>query len=223
MSKNIIAILISILILLFSVQDFGYMFISLPFFVLLSYNLSDLILKFNNKKLGKRTDKNFEWIPLIPLFIILLFGRYFENTIGGYELFWRSAFVSLIFSVLTVYILSFYYTFNDDKLKRNNILGLCLFFLLLIPSLSIYINYRFSISSDKKERIEINKKYINKGSKGGTSYEIFIKTEFDKDERLDIDKELYEKILDNQLIELTLSEGILGYNYVENIKAINKY
>ncbi|MXS70606.1 hypothetical protein GSF70_05190 [Flavobacteriaceae bacterium W22] len=199
------------------------MFISLPFFVLLSYNLSDLILKFNNKKLGKRTDKNFEWIPLIPLFIILLFGRYFENTIGGYELFWRSAFVSLIFSVLTVYILSFYYTFNDDKLKRNNILGLCLFFLLLIPSLSIYINYRFSISSDKKERIEINKKYINKGSKGGTSYEIFIKTEFDKDERLDIDKELYEKILDNQLIELTLSEGILGYNYVENIKAINKY
>ncbi len=223
MSKNIIAILISILILLFSVQDFGYMFISLPFFVLLSYNLSDLILKFNNKKLGKRTDKNFEWIPLIPLFIILLFGRYFENTIGGYELFWRSAFVSLIFSVLTVYILSFYYTFNDDKLKRNNILGLCLFFLLLIPSLSIYINYRFSISSDKKERIEINKKYINKGSKGGTSYEIFIKTEFDKDERLDIDKELYEKISDNQLIELTLSEGILGYNYVENIKAINKY
>ncbi|WP_143885392.1 hypothetical protein [Chryseobacterium binzhouense] len=223
MSKNIIAILISILILLFSVQDFGYMFISLPFFVLLSYNLSDLILKFNNKKLGKRTDKNFEWIPLIPLFIILIFGRYFENTIGGYELFWRSAFVSLIFSVLTVYILSFYYTFNDDKLKRNNILGLCLFFLLLIPSLSIYINYRFSISSDKKERIEINKKYINKGSKGGTSYEIFIKTEFDKDERLDIDKELYEKISDNQLIELTLSEGILEYNYVENIKAINKY
>ncbi|MCW3170593.1 hypothetical protein OMO38_18855, partial [Chryseobacterium sp. 09-1422] len=112
MSKNIIAILISILILFFSVKDFGFIFISLPIFVLLSYNLSNLILQFSSKKLDKRKTKNFEWIFLIPLFIILILGRYFENTIGGYELFWKSAFASLIFSSSTVYILSLYYNFS---------------------------------------------------------------------------------------------------------------
>ena len=219
MSKNIVAILISILILFFSVKDFGFIFISLPIFVFLSYNLSNLILQFSSKKLDKRKTKNFEWIFLIPLFIILIFGRYFENTIGGYELFWKSAFASLIFSSSAVYILSLYYNFSNDKPKINNVLSLSIFFLLLIPSLSIYINYRFSISPDRKEVIEINEKYINNGSKGGKSYEIFIKTRFDTNERLEISREFYDEISNiNQNVELTLSKGVLGYDYVKKIE-----
>lgn len=219
MSKNIVAILISIVILFFSVKDFRFIFISLSIFVLLSYNLSNLILQFSSKKLYKRKTKNFEWIFLIPLFIILIFGRYFENTIGGYELFWESAFASLIFSSSTVYILSLYYNFSNDKPKINNVLSLSIFFLLLIPSLSIYINYRFSISPDRKEVIEINEKYINNGSKGGKSYEIFIKTRFDTNERLEISREFYDEISNiNQNVELTLSKGVLGYDYVKKIE-----
>ncbi|WP_332454723.1 hypothetical protein [Chryseobacterium aquaticum] len=219
MSKNIVAILISIVILFFSVKDFGFIFISLPIFVLLSYNLSNLILQFSSKKLNKRKTKNFEWIFLIPLFIILIFGRYFENTIGGYELFWKSAFASLIFSSSTVYILSLYYNFSNDKPKINNVLSLSIFFLLLMPSLSIYINYRFSISPDRKEIVEINEKYINNGSKGGKSYEIFIKTRFDTNERLEISREFYDEISNiNQNVELTLSKGVLGYDYVKKIE-----
>lgn len=219
MSKNIVAILISIVILFFSVKDFGFIFISLPIFVFLSYNLSNLILQFSSKKLDKRKTKNFEWIFLIPLFIILIFGRYFENTIGGYELFWKSAFASLIFSSSTVYILSLYYSFSNDKPKINNVLSLSIFFLLLIPSLSIYINYRFSISHDRKEIVEINEKYINNGSKGGKSYEIFIKTRFDTNERLEISREFYDEISNiNQNVELTLSKGVLGYDYVKKIE-----
>lgn len=219
MSKNIIAILISILILFFSVKDFGFIFISLPNFVLLSYNLSNLILQFSSKKLDKRKTKNFEWIFLIPLFIILILGRYFENTIGGYELFWKSAFASLIFSSSTVYILSLYYNFSNDKPKIDNVLSLSIFFLLLIPSLSIYINYRFSISPDRKEIVEITEKYINNGSKGGKSYEIFIKTRFDTNERLEISRRFYDEISNiNQNVELTLSKGVLGYDYVKKIE-----
>lgn len=219
MSKNIVAILISIVILFFSVKDFRFIFISLPIFVLLSYNLSNLILQFSSKKLYKRKTKNFEWIFLIPLFIILIFGRYFENTIGGYELFWKAAFASLIFSSSAVYILSLYYNFSNDKPKINNVLSLSIFFLLLIPSLSIYINYRFSISPDRKEVIEINEKYINNGSKGGKSYEIFIKTRFDTNERLEISREFYDEISNiNQNVELTLSKGVLGYDYVKKIE-----
>jgi hypothetical protein len=219
MSKNIVAILISIVIVFFSVKDFGFIFISLPIFVLLSYNLSNLILQFSSKKLNKRKTKNFEWIFLIPLFIILIFGRYFENTVGGYELFWKSAFASLIFSSSTVYILSLYYNFSNDKPKINNVLSLSIFFLLLMPSLSIYINYRFSISPDRKEIVEINEKYINNGSKGGKSYEIFIKTRFDTNERLEISREFYDEISNiNQNVELTLSKGVLGYDYVKKIE-----
>jgi len=219
MSENIIAILISILILFFSVKDFGFIFITLPIFVLLSYNLSNLILQFSSKKLDKRKTKNFEWIFLIPLFIILILGRYFENTIGGYELFWKSAFASLIFSSSTVYILSLYYNFSNDKPKINNVLSLSIFFLLLIPSLSIYINYRFSISPDRKEIVEITEKYINNGSKGGKSYEIFIKTRFDTNERLEISRRFYDEISNiNQNVELTLSKGVLGYDYVKKIE-----
>ena len=220
MAKNILAILVSILILIFSVKDFEYIFISLPIFVLLSYNLSNLILKFNSKKSDKGKTKNFEWIFLLPLFIILIFGRYFENTIGGYELFWKSAFVSLIFSSSTVYFLSFYYNFNNDKPKRNNILSLSIFFLLLIPSLSVFINYRFTILDDRKEKIEINyKDFVNNTKGSGKTYYIYIKTEFDNNERITISREFYDEISNiNQNVELTLSKGFLGYNYVKKIE-----
>lgn len=220
MIKNILLVLLSIFALFFSIKEFGYFFISIPSFVLLSYNLSDIILKLNIKK-NTINVKNFDYIFLFPLILTLIFGQYYENTIGGYELFWKLAFISLICSSLTTFILTFFYSFNNDK-KRNNILSLCIFFFLLIPSLGVFINYRFSISDDKRERIEINEKYVSKGSRN-RSYEIFIRTEFDKNERLSIDEEFYESISNNQLVELTLSKGVLGYDYVEKIKRVNIY
>lgn len=223
MLKNIAIVLICLLILFFSVQDFGYMFISLPIFVLMSYKVSVLIIKLNDKKAIRKRAKNFEWILFASLIIFLIFGRYFENTIGGYRLFWKSAVFGLLLNVLTVYVISFFHNFNHNIPTRYNILSLSMSFVLLIPTLSIFINYRFPISADKKERIEINKKHINNGSKGRKSYEIFIKTKFDNNERIDIDQEFYERISNNQLIELTLAKGILGYDYVDDIKAINKY
>jgi len=220
MVKNLVAIFISILILLFSVKDFGYMFVSLPIFVLLSYKLSNLILTFSSKKSDKGKTKNFEWIFLIPLFIILIFGRYFENTIGGYELFWKSAFVSVIFSSSTVYILSLYYNFSNDKPKINNVLSLSMFFLLLIPSLGVFINYRFTSLDDRKEKIEINyKDFVNNTKGRGKTYYIYIKTEFDNNERLTVSREFYDEISNiNQNVELTLSKGVLGYDYVKKIE-----
>ncbi|AZA51642.1 hypothetical protein [Chryseobacterium sp. G0201] len=221
MTKNILLILLSAFALFFSIKEFGYFFISIPSFMLLSYNLSDLIVKTSKKSSNKTDIKNFDYIFLFAMIPFLIFGRYFENTIGGYELFWKLTFISLIFSGLTTFILTFFYSFNNDK-KKNNILSLCIFFFLLIPSLGIFINYRFSISDDRRERIEINKKYINNGSRS-KSYEIFIRTKFDKNERLSISEEFYESISNNQLIELTLSKGVLGYDYVEKIKRVSIY
>lgn len=222
MKKNILLILLSVILIFASIKEVGYFFISIPSFFLLSYNLSDIIVKINSKRSRKLIGGKFEYIFLPALICVLVFGKYYENTLGGYELFWKLAFSGLILNILTIFVLSFFYSFDSVK-KVYNILSLCIFFTLLVSSLGVFINYKFAASNERQERIEINKKYINNGSKGGKSYEIFIKTKYDNDERLSISKELYDNISNNQLIELTLSEGALGYDYVKKIKKINIY
>lgn len=220
MYKNIILILILIFILYFSTEDFGYMFLSIPTFLILSYNLSDLFLKIVNKRDNKsKKEKNLELISLIGVLSIFFVLRDFEQTIGGYELFWKLAFFSLIISVFCILILSRFYNFNNEK-RFYNILSISICIFLLIPNIGIFINRHISNEKEIKQELEINYKYINPGSRGSDSYEIFIKTDFDKNERLDIKKEFYESINNNQIVVLTLSKGILGYNYVKKIEKI---
>jgi len=220
MYKNIIIILISIFILYFSIEDFGYMFLSIPTFLMLSYNFSDLFLKIVNKKDDKNTkEKNLEFISMIGVGSFFFVLKDFEQTIGGYELFWKLSFFSLLISVFCVLILSRFYTFKNEK-KFYNTLSISICFFLLIPNIGIFINKYISIEKARKQEIEINYKYINPNSKGSDSYEIFIKTDFDDNERLDIKKEFYESISDNQIVVLTLKKGILGYDYVEKIEKL---
>lgn len=222
MYKNIIIIFISIFILYFSIEDFGYMFLSIPTFLMLSYNLSDLFLKILNKKDKKNTkEKNLEFISMIGVGSIFFVLRDFEQTIGGYELFWKLSFFSLIISAFCVLILSRFYNFKNEK-KFYNILSISICFFLLIPNIGIFINKHISTEKERKQEIEINYKYINPQSRGSDNYEIFIKSDYDKNERLDIKKEFYESISDNQIVVLTLREGILGYNYVKKIEKIDK-
>ncbi|WP_265129901.1 hypothetical protein [Chryseobacterium oranimense] len=223
MRKKILVIVASLLVLFFSLRDLGYIFISLPVFILLAYSISNLITELIDKKKNRiKKEKDFEYLFLFGLVPFLLFGKYYENTIGGYELFWKLAFTSIIFTGVTILVLNFLYNFNSHK-KRNNILSIVIFFFFLVPAIGILINKQFTTGTDRKEKIEINRKYINKGSRGSESYEIFIKTRFDEDERLEISENLYKNISDNQIVELNLSRGILGYDYVEKVKKYNSY
>jgi hypothetical protein len=220
MYKNLILIFISISILYFSIEDFGFMFLSIPTFLILSYNLSDFVLKIVKKKEMKKTkEKNLEFISMIGVGSIFFVLRDFEQTIGGYELFWKLSFFSLIISIFCVFILSRFYNLNNEK-KFYNILSISICFFLLVPNIGIFINKYINKEKERKQEIEINYKYINPGSRGSETYEIFIKTDFDKNERLDIKKEFYESISNNQIVVLTLSKGILGYNYVKKIEKI---
>jgi hypothetical protein len=218
MYKNIILILISIFILYFSIEDFGYMFLSIPTFLILSYNLSDLFLNIvNSKEKENKKDKNFEFVSMIGVVSILFVIRDFEQTIGGYILFWKLSYLSLTFSILCVYILNSFYNFRNEK-RFYNILSISICFFLLIPNIGIFINKHISIEKERKQEIEINYKYINPQSRGSDTYDIYIKTDYDKNERLDIKKEFYESISNNQIVVLTLRKGILGYNYVKKIE-----
>jgi hypothetical protein len=218
MYKNIILIFISIFILYFSIEEFGYLFLSMPIFLILSYNLSDLFLKFVDKTENKnKRDKNFELICMIGIVSIFFTLRDFEQTIGGYVLFWKLSFFSLIFSVLCVFILNKFYDFRNEK-RFYNIVSISICFFLLIPNIGIFINKNVSNQTENKQKIEINYKNINHHSRGEDSYEIFIKTEYDNNERLEIEKEFYESIHDNQIVLLTVKKGILGYNYVLKIE-----
>ena len=106
MYKNIALIFISFFFLISSITEFGNMFLSIPSFLILSYNLSDLSLKIVNKKETKyKKSKNFELISLVGVIPTLFVIRDFEQTLGGYILFWKLAFFSLIFVSVTIFFL----------------------------------------------------------------------------------------------------------------------
>lgn len=105
MYKNILLILLSSCTIYFSIDKFGYLFLSIPAFLLLSYNLSDLALKIVHTKDNKtKKEKNLEFFVFFGLLPIIFFIRDFEQTIGGYVFFWQLVFCSLLFSITTVLI-----------------------------------------------------------------------------------------------------------------------
>lgn len=216
MYKTIIFIIISGFILFFSIQDYGYMFLSIPIFLTISYNLSDFFLRVSNNNNIKK-NKNIEFLAFVGVISVLFTLRDFEQTIGGYILFWELAFFSLTFSLICTLILNKYFNFNNKK-RFYNILSICICFFFLIPNLGVFINKYFSNEKENKQIIPINYKKEIGHSRGSSSYAIFIKTEFDPDERLDVKEEFYNSITNNQIIVLTLKKGILRYNYVSKIE-----
>ena len=150
---------------------------------------------------------------------ILFVIRDFEQTLGGYILFWKLAFFSLLFSVCCVLILNYYYNLKEEN---YNIFGISICFFLLVPNVGVFINKNFN-NEVVKQHLHINYKEITKRSRGGDSYNIFIHTEFDKNERLDISEEFYNSINNDQAVILTLSKGILGYYYVQKIEIDKQY
>ena len=220
MKKNFINIVVCSILLWFTINEFGYLFLSISSFIMLSYYLSDLFLKITDKKQDKKRElsKNFQFIFFIGLIPSLFVLRYFENTIGGYNLFWKLTFFSLVFTVLTAVILNRYFNFSWES-KFGNLLSICICYFLLIPSVGIFMNTQSFEEGERKEETIINYKKINKKTRGGDSYELFIKTQHDSNERLDVEKELYEAIKEDNHIVLTLRKGILGYDYVAKIEA----
>lgn len=216
MIKNLILIFLSILILSFSITEFGLMFISIPTFLLLSYNLSDLLLNIFKKKLVKKTGKNFELIMLIGVIALIFVIRDFEYTIGGYNLFWKLSFLSLIFNVIFISTLNLKYNFENKK-KFENIVSISIFWFFIIPSLGMLLNKYVDLKLQRTEIKYIKSKEITKNTRSGDlEYRIYIKTKFDDKERLEITQELYDSEYEN--VQLTLKRGILGYEYVTKIE-----
>lgn len=221
MYRSIILITISAFILFFSIQDFGFMFLSIPIFLTLSYNLSDFSLRILSKKRNTiKKNKNIEFLSFVGIISSLFTLRDFEQTIGGYNLFWKLAFLSLIFSLICISILNKHINFDNEK-RFYNILSVCICFFLLLPNLGIFINKYVSLETEKKQITTIN--YKQESHSRSTSYSIFIRTEFDKNERLDVNKDFFNSITNNQIIALTLKKGILGYNYVSKIEKKNNF
>lgn len=221
MHRSIILITISAFILFFSIQDFGFMFLSIPIFLTLSYNLSDFSLRILSKKRNTiKKNKNIEFLSFVGIISSLFTLRDFEQTIGGYNLFWKLAFLSLIFSLICISILNKHINFDNEK-RFYNILSVCICFFLLLPNLGIFINKYVSLETENKQITTIN--YKQESHSRSTSYSIFIRTEFDKNERLDVNKDFFNSITNNQIIALTLKKGILGYNYVSKIEKKNNF
>lgn len=218
MYKNVVLIIIASFFLSSSINDFGMMFLSIPSFLIISYNLSDILLKAIKKKNSTyKKNKNFELIALIGVSSTLFVIRDFGQTIGGYFLFWKLAFISLLFSLSCILLLNHFYNFEDDK-KNYSILGISICFFLLVPNIGVFINKNYSIENEKETTLLIQNKTISKSSRGEKTYSIFINYKKYKNERLDVNENLYDEINYNEFITLTIRKGIFGYDYVQNIK-----
>ena len=215
MIKNLLLIFISILVLSFSLKEFAMMFISIPTFMIMSYNVSDSILNTTKSNGDKKLIKNFELIMLIGVVSLIFFVRDFEYTIGGYRMFWELSFLSILFCGTFIYLLRINYNLNHTS-KFNNLLSICIFWFFIVPSSGMFLNKFVGINQEIKEIKLIKSKEIIKSTRGNRlNYYIYVKTEFDDEERLEITKELYESKTKN--VELSLKKGILGYNYVTKI------
>lgn len=219
MTKNILLIVFSIIVLSFSVPEFGYMFMSVPAVILLSYNLSDLVLKIINQKSDQthKVNKDFQKVVFIGLLSVFFVFRTYEDTIGGYNLFWKLVFISLFINIMVVILVNCSYNFNNE-FKFYNLLGLCIASFLFVPSLGTFLNKNISNETERKEVIIYNYKDIKESTRGGKAYEIFIKTKYDSNERLDVKKEVFDAIKEDNIL-LTLRKGILGYDYIVKIEA----
>lgn len=218
MLKNIFFILIAVCILFYSIEDFGNMYLSIPTFLIVSYNVSDLLIKLTNQnKNNNKKDKNIEFLAFIGVLSVLVTLKDFEQTIGGYTLFWKLAFLSLIFSSICLLTLNKYYTFNNNK-KFYNILSVCICFFFLVPNMGVLLNKHISLKRENKQITTINYKKEIVHSRGASSYAIFIKTKHDNEERLDVKEGFYNSINSDEKIVLTLKKGILGHDYVTNIE-----
>ncbi|TDO77288.1 hypothetical protein EV143_10449 [Flavobacterium chryseum] len=215
MTKNIFLIALCGIVLSCTIHEFGYLFMSIPTFIILSYNLVELILKITSKakEPNRELSKNFQGIIFIGIISIFFAKSSFEDTIGGYNLFWKLVFLSLFFTILVAVILSRYFNLNTE-FRFYNVLAICICSFLFIPNVGIIINKHISNETGRKQNIIINYKTITKKTKGGYNYFLFIKTPYDSNERLDVEKELYEGIKDDNEIVLTLRKGILGYDYI---------
>lgn len=218
MTKNIIYILLSVVVLSFSVSEFGYMFMSVPAIVTLSYYLSDLVLKIINKKYpnNRKTNKYLEYSFFIGLFSMFFVFRTYEDTIGGYDLFWKLSYLAVAVNLLVVVVINQFYNLDTD-FKEVTLLGFCICFFLLVPNLGIFLNKNIASQAERKVTLFINYKNISESSRNGKSYHLFIKTKYDSNERLEVKKEVYGAIKNDQIIVLTLRKGILGYDYITKV------
>lgn len=79
------------------------------------------------------------------------------------------------------------------------------------------INKNISYEKERKQLIEIYSKDIS-NDRYGKSYHINFKTNYNTDESVDISKDFYNSITQNQIVLITLSKGILGYDYIKKIE-----
>ena len=152
------------------------------------------------------------FLGIIPLMFVL---KDLEFTIGGYNLFWKLSFLSILFSLSVLLILNKKYNLLNEK-KFDNLMSFTICFFFLIPALGIFLNTYFTNGVVYKQSYFIKQKAINESAKGSKTYIIYIKTKYDDEERLEITKDLYKS--DYQNVELTLKKGLIGYYYVNQIE-----
>ena len=142
-----------------------------------------------------------------------------DNTLHGSTMFWNSILFCILFSLITIFILSqkSKTLHQDSNRSYTVILGVPLIFIMLVPALANFINRQFA---DKQITCkEYLVKSIGESTKGKQP---FVNLIIDSsDERFAITRDFYEAAIDQEKIVLCTRKGLLGYEYVSQFKIQN--
>lgn len=219
MKTNILLIILAVFVLYFTKAEFEYLFLFIPSVLLLSYHLCELVLKVKNSKRSKKIKENkyIEHVFYIGILSIFFSASTYENTIGGFELFWKFSYLSILVTLLVVLILNQFYIMDEGS---KNILSVCICFSFLIPNTAVLVNRYNYYKPEVKNEMAVNYKEISKSNKGGiSSYQLFITTKYDSNERIEVRKEVFDVVDKGKIVVLTSRRGIMGYHYITQVEA----
>lgn len=225
-------------ILIFANNKDEFRLVPLPFFLFGMYQLilivgqSQLIVddffppKTYDEKTTKLIDKFIYYFSMTLFFGGLVFEifeiRVIDNTINGTTFFWKSAFIGLaIAALLTIILKLTNSSVYDESSRRYSVhFGLFIGFFLFVPAIASYINHTYSENNENCKAYEIVRK--STGGKRNKSSWLFLKIDYNSEERFDVSRSFYDKVSEGGQVKLCTKKGKLGYEVVESFKRIDK-
>ncbi len=229
--KHLAIILISLLIVFYFNDGKGWkLFIGLFFFLLASYHLIKIFLLAqevfyelipvakSKKPLSVKEDKFINRTCKIFFFVSVLYGIVFSklngNTFYDMKLIWFSIFLGLLLTIIIVRLIKRRKQefFCDSSRRFMAYFTLIISLPIILFTTAIICNWGFAKDSTICLKYQITRK-----SSGGRnkSYWLYI-TIKDTERKIQVKKEFYESVTQNEQITLCTKSGFFDYDYLVN-------
>lgn len=166
-----------------------------------------------SNKVNKVINKISTTVFFIGMMSIIFQSRKINNTIDGLKFFWIFSLFGLILFISLIIYLKLWHSpvFADRNRRFSVIFGFLFGLFTLIPAIAIFINDKFSNSAIVRKELIINRKSFG----GAKAVEYYIYCDYNGDNnRFVIKKTLWDLLKENQIVDVNIKRGYLGYDFV---------